>query len=735
MHVVAHNGARIWGGAERAIALLLAGLQRRGHRVLLLCNDREVARRAAALGVPTELLALGGDGMLPHAFRLARRLRQLRPDAFIIGTYKKLFLAALGAKLARVPRIVARVGLETDTPRSAKYRFALPRWVDAVVVNARRMRPAFADLPGFDADRVVVIHNGVEPPVRRAPRGSVRAALGIPGDAHVVGAVARLARQKRLDRLLRAVAMLSGVHCVLAGDGEERGAIESLAAELGIADRVHLLGYRDDTADVLDALDVFVVSSDREGLSNAMLEALACGVPVVSTPVSGAEDALEPLAEGNAAGEIVGNSEDEIAGALRGLLADLARRRQMALTGLRRAMRLFSMDAMLRRWEAVLAGRAPSGRAPPPRGRMKLVIQNGSRVWGGNEKWLATLASGLKKRGYDVVVSCPRGAVHERLDKMGIATTDIRPRGVLDVASGVAFARWLRRERPDALLLTSWRPLAWGAWAGRRARVPRIVVRLGIVREHPRRGGRAHAFRRWVDAMIVNSAEIRDVWLRSAPGYPAARVNVVMNGLPTRQDERPALRSRLRAELGVAPQTLLGGGAGHRAPRKGFDLLLRGFAAAALPDARVVIAGGGEYLSELREMADTLGISDRAHFLGHRDDGPDVIGGCDVFVLGSRNEGMANVMLEAMAAGVPVIATDVSGVRRALGAEDGLPPAGWIVPPDDPDAMAAALREVAGAISARVRERTNEALRRIREHFGVERMVRECEAILFGDAP
>lgn len=359
MFVVAHNGARIWGGAERATALLLAGLQHRGHRVLLLCNDAEVARRAAALGVPTEILALGGDAMLPHALRLARRLRVLRPDAFIVGTYRKLFLAALGARLARVPRIVARVGLETDTPRSAKYRFALPRWVDAVVVNARRMRPAFAALPGFGAGRVAVIHNGVEMPVRRAPAGSVRAELGIPIDAPVVGAIARLAPQKRLDRLLRAVSIIPEAHCILAGDGEERAALESLAAELRISRRVHFLGHRDDLGDVLAAMDVYAVTSGREGLSNAMLEALAAGVPVVSTPVSGADDALEPLADGTVPGEIVDFEEDAIASALARLLRDPARRMAMADAARRRAAERFGMEAMLERWEAVLAGRTP----------------------------------------------------------------------------------------------------------------------------------------------------------------------------------------------------------------------------------------------------------------------------------------------------------------------------------------------------------------------------------------
>ncbi len=362
MHVVAHNGARIWGGAERATALLLAGLQQRGHPVLLLCNDPLVAVRAGELGVPAEILALGGDGMLPHAVRLARRLRQLRPDAFVIGTYKKLFLASLGARMARVPRVVARVGLETDTPRSLKYRLALPRWVDAVAVNARRMRPAFAGLPGFSPGRVVVIHNGVDPPVRRQPHGALRAALGIPPGAPVVGAVARLATQKRLDRLLRAVSQVPGVHCILAGDGGERGSLEALASALGIAPRVHFLGHRVDTGDVLDAFDLFVVSSDREGLSNSMLEALAAGVPVVSTPVSGADDALEPLADGVRPGEIVGFSEEEISAALRRLLGDGGGLRSMGEAARKRAEERFGMGAMLERWEALLAGHgAPEG--------------------------------------------------------------------------------------------------------------------------------------------------------------------------------------------------------------------------------------------------------------------------------------------------------------------------------------------------------------------------------------
>jgi glycosyltransferase involved in cell wall biosynthesis len=354
MFIVAHNGAPIWGGAERATTLLLAGLRERGHRVLLLANEPLVARRAREHGVPAEVLRLGGDAAVHDAARLAVRLRALRPDAFVVGTFRKLFLASLAARVGGVRRVVARVGLESDTPRSAKYRFALARWVDAVVVNASRIRPAFTALPGWDEERVPVIHNGV-----RLPKGarSLRAELLIPEDAPVVGTVARLARQKRIDRLFDTVALLpSDTHCVVAGTGGRAGRLRAHADGLGIGGRVHLVGHRDDTGTVLRTMDVFVTASDSEGLSNAMLEALACGVPVVSTPVSGADDALAPLDDGRVPGVIAGWEAAELADAIRPILADPALRARMGQAARERAEERFGFAGMLDRWERVLGG-------------------------------------------------------------------------------------------------------------------------------------------------------------------------------------------------------------------------------------------------------------------------------------------------------------------------------------------------------------------------------------------
>ncbi|HEX5726814.1 MAG TPA: glycosyltransferase [Longimicrobiaceae bacterium] len=365
---------------------------------------------------------------------------------------------------------------------------------------------------------------------------------------------------------------------------------------------------------------------------------------------------------------------------------------------------------------------------------MKLVIQNSARVWGGNEKWVLTLAEGLLARGHEVVASCrAESPLARELRAAGVRLCGVRPGALLDLPRAVRFAWWLWRERPDAVLLTSWRSTFWGARAARRAGA-RVVARLGIVRV-PGRGAAAFAFRRWVDALVVNAAEIREAWAGAAAWFPASRIHVVLNGVHPPDGDRAAAGARLRRELGVSWETLLLGGAGHLTRRKGFDLLLEAFARAALPHARLVVAGEGPALAELRERAAALGVGERVHWLGHRDDVPRVLAGCDLFVLSSRNEGMANVMLEAMAAGTPVVATGVSGVRTALGADGDQPPAGWIVPPGDPDALATALREVAAQLRAdpaAVGARVEHALRRVEQRFAPERMVAEVEAVLGG---
>lgn len=362
LRVAAHNGARAYGGGEKWTVLLLKGLALRGHAVHLYCNVPAIAQRARDEGVEASVAVLGGHLMLPQAWSFGDRLRAFRPDALLVSTFKKIWLAGMAARRAGVPTVVSRIGLDTDLPgKHWTYRLAFRRWTDAALVNADGIRrKVVAGLPDYDPARVATVYDGIALEADPTDRTEARRALGLPPDAHVVGAVARLGIQKRLDRLLRAVSLMPDVHLALAGEGELESELRSLAAHLGIADRVHFLGFRTDVARVLAALDVFAITSDREGMANAMLEAMAAGVPVVSTPVSGADEALLPDREGRAPGLIVEPEPAALAEAMTGLLQVQAVRLAMGEEGQRRIRERFSYEGMLDAWEAVLGGDSPA---------------------------------------------------------------------------------------------------------------------------------------------------------------------------------------------------------------------------------------------------------------------------------------------------------------------------------------------------------------------------------------
>jgi glycosyltransferase involved in cell wall biosynthesis len=142
---------------------------------------------------------------------------------------------------------------------------------------------------------------------------------------------------------------------VIAGEGTARKALEALITQFGVRDRVHLLGNREDTGDVMDALDIFVLTSDSEGMSNAMLEAMARGLPVVTTDVSGARDALAETPEYAAAGLITDFDDESVVSAITRLAGDADLRASLGESGRARARIQFSPTTILSRWEEFLA--------------------------------------------------------------------------------------------------------------------------------------------------------------------------------------------------------------------------------------------------------------------------------------------------------------------------------------------------------------------------------------------
>jgi glycosyltransferase involved in cell wall biosynthesis len=368
---------------------------------------------------------------------------------------------------------------------------------------------------------------------------------------------------------------------------------------------------------------------------------------------------------------------------------------------------------------------------------MRVAIHVDGPVIRGNERQVIAIAAGLRDRGHYVAVSCRKGGpVMAELQALGIDATGIRPGGDSDPVNALRFAAWLRRGRFDAVLLTSWKRAFISGWAARVARVPRVAFRIGGIHPIGEKRGRLerYALRRWYHAIVPNSVRVAEHMTAALPDL-AHRVCLVPNGI----DIVPAPPVPLRGGLGVPDAAIIAVAVGGMEPNKGFDLLID---AAAMLDhgVHVVLVGGGtvEARAAMEERARRLGVSARVHFLGHRSDARAVAAACDVFVLPSRSEGFPVVMLEAMAAGVPVVAADVGGVRDALAPRMGRAAAGCIVQANDAGAVAAGLREVVAAIrsgSPAVAARVREASWRAENWFSMDAMVSGYEAVLAPKGP
>jgi len=304
------------------------------------------------------------------------------------------------------------------------------------------------------------------------------------------------------------------------------------------------------------------------------------------------------------------------------------------------------------------------------------------REWRGGQAQVLLLARGLKRRGLDNLILAPPGPLLERARSEGLEALPWRARSDWDLAALMRARGALRRFRPDVAHCHDARAHAIGVPAARSAGVPVVVVSRRVA--FPIRPGLK--YRMSVDRYICVSEAVAATM--RAGGVPPDRLAVVPSGIELETGSALDLR-RL---IGVSPDApLVGTTAALTAEKRHEDLI----EAAALVRARVpgvhfVWMGEGSRRPNLERLRAARGLEDCVHLLGFREDARGLIAQCTVAALASAAEGVASSLLDAEAAGVPVVATRVGGVPEAV--QDGS--TGRLVPPGDPTAMAAALVEI-----------------------------------------
>jgi glycosyltransferase involved in cell wall biosynthesis len=301
--IIAHVLSSFGLGGQERVALDLARHQRRaGHRVVAISlatpPDGPVAEEFRDGGVFTETIAKGSgvDASLP--VRLAGFLREESVEVVHTHNPHALIYGAPAAQLARAAIVHTKHGANPDLARRRWLRRIASALADACVAVTPALAALAEENQECDPALLHVIPNGIDT-ARFQPnadaRKRLRAELGIPEDAWVAGTVGRLAAEKNQGLLVDAMAALLDErrHLLIVGDGPEREPLRKRVESTLRSEYVHLLGARSDVAELLSALDVLVMSSTTEGLPLVVLEAMATGLPVVSTAVGGIPDVVE----------------------------------------------------------------------------------------------------------------------------------------------------------------------------------------------------------------------------------------------------------------------------------------------------------------------------------------------------------------------------------------------------------------------------------------------------------
>jgi len=306
--------ADLWAGAEVQLKVLLSRLVLRPNLNLsvILFNKGRLEKEIVNLGIPITVFDETKWGSIKISRELVRQLKNSNIQLVHTHKYKDTILAAPAAKLCGIPHVVRTVhGLPEPFQgmQGLKIRFyetierIVSRYcVDATIGVSSQIEAKYK--ARGDACRVTCIRNGIDLKERssQTDRRLTRKELGIDPGTHVIGTVCRLTSVKGLPYLLMAAENLlrqgMKVKVLIVGEGDIRNELETQARDLGISEDVVFAGHREDTDDLLRAMDIFVLPSLSEGIPMALLEAMASSRPVIASRVGGIPEVIDDGVEG-----------------------------------------------------------------------------------------------------------------------------------------------------------------------------------------------------------------------------------------------------------------------------------------------------------------------------------------------------------------------------------------------------------------------------------------------------
>ncbi len=333
------------GGAQSGLLRLLERMDSTRFTLTVVClynGDKIVAQQIRALGIEVIDLGMTRKWRLDALIRFFDLLRQRRPQILHTWMFHANIPGRVLGRLAGVPIII---GSEQTMGQEGQIRRRLNRltavWADCVICVAQKVADFVHEQVGIPRDKLLVIANGVDTQTF-SPSSTTKAADWQP---RIIGNVGRLEPVKGtrflIDAFAQVASQFADAQVWLVGDGTERQSLAMQAQQQGIAAQIEFLGMRPDVATLLTQMDIFVLPSQWEGMPNAVLEAMAAGLPVIATGVGGT---TEVVVQDETGLLVPAADPTALAKAIATLLSDPALCRRMGAAGRQRAEQHFSIE-------------------------------------------------------------------------------------------------------------------------------------------------------------------------------------------------------------------------------------------------------------------------------------------------------------------------------------------------------------------------------------------------------
>jgi len=342
--------ARSWRGGQNQVLLTVNGLREIGQRAALVAHPDGELRRRASEGLELIPIAPRTEVDLTAAWRFSRVVRKLRPDVVHAHDPHGVAMAALALSFAGgapAPVLVAsrRVDFHLKGNSLSRWKY---RQVDCFITASEAIRQMLV-ADGIPSSRTVTVHEGIDVEhAEAAARVNLHEAFWLPHHAPIVGNVAALVPHKGQRYLVDAahlvVQEVPDARFVILGEGELREHLERQVREYRLEKHVLLPGFRTDVLGCIKGFDLFVMSSVTEGLGTSLLDAMACGKPVVATDAGGIPEVVDQGVTGTL---VPARDPRTMATAIVELLSDASRRRAMGEAGLARVKARFTVERMV----------------------------------------------------------------------------------------------------------------------------------------------------------------------------------------------------------------------------------------------------------------------------------------------------------------------------------------------------------------------------------------------------